>query len=119
MREDISPFQVKVRYIERGVVLDLSGIVNKSAQEPLLTLFEERRCDPEFVVFNFTGVTYINSQGISILIRIIKALLEPQSILLGYGVNSLQEKLFKAVGITRYISLYPDEYSILQRIGNA
>jgi len=118
VEDTANKMHVSLRQINDGISLDIKGEINKSAEETLLNIIDWSNTKPSFLIFNFKDTSYINSAGISIIIRLIRSSMEYDTIIFGHGINTLQEKLFKAVGITEYIIFYPDEYSILQRIKN-
>lgn len=68
------------------------------------------------MVLNFTGVPYINSLGIALLIRLVRTTAKAGNQTFAYGITPHYQKLFLMVGLTEYMMVYPDEYSILQRI---
>lgn len=111
--------RIHKRLIPHAVVLDLHGDLSKSSEEGLLGFhpweqgLEENR---RFLVLNLTGVPYINSMGIAVLIRIVRALSKVGSHSFAYGVTPHYQKLFRMVGLTAHLMIYPDEYSIIQRI---
>lgn len=112
-------FEVKVRPFEYGIILDLTGDMTKLSEEALLGLRGwEAGLDNEgkYVILNFTRVPYINSAGIAVLIRIVRAGLKGKFRAFGYGITPHFQKLFRMVGLTEYLMIYPDEYAVLQRI---
>src|SRR5690606_4340488 len=107
---------VSIRQIRSGISIDIQGEVTKYSEDTLLHAVDWSETSPDFIIFNFKDVAYINSAGISIIIRMIRSCIDNEILIFGHGISTLQEKLFKAVGITEYILFYPDEYSIMQRI---
>lgn len=112
-------FVVHRRSFEQGVVLDMEGDMTKKAVEVLLDarsweagLGEGKR----FLILNFTRVPYINSAGIAVLIRIVRAGLKGNYQTFAYGITPHFQKLFRMVGLTEYMMIYPDEYAVMQRI---
>ncbi|WP_166238538.1 STAS domain-containing protein [Paenibacillus turpanensis] len=103
---------------EQYAVIELVGELNKLAEETLLGVTDWKAVSNEVksIVFDFTRVEYINSAGISIVIRLIRSANDEGLLLFGFGINNLQEKLFRAVGISEYIMFYPDEFSIAERL---
>jgi anti-anti-sigma factor len=120
MSSEETRFRVETKLFAQGKIITMYGELTKQAEELMLNYpwDLELQNDHSNLVFDFTYVTYINSAGISILIRIVKPAIKSEYQLFAYGINSLQQKLFRAVGLTDYLMIYPDEYSILQRIEN-
>lgn len=111
-------FEVQVRSFDQGLILDMAGDLTKEAEELLLGLrdWEKGLDGKRYLVFNFTKVPYINSTGIAILIRIARAGPKGSFHSFAYGISPHFQKLFRMIGLTEYLMIYPDEYSILQRI---
>ena len=67
-----------------------------------------------FLLLDFTGVEYINSSGIAIIIQILIEGHQAGSRPLGiFGLSPHFHKVFGMVGINKYASLYEDEKSAL------
>jgi anti-anti-sigma factor len=112
-------FQVHIRYTEQSVIIDMGGDLSKQAEQELLklNLWEEGLADGrKYLILNFTQVPYINSLGIAVLIRIVRAGVKGGYQSFAFGVTPHYQKLFRMVGLTEYMMLYPDEYAIEQRI---
>jgi anti-anti-sigma factor len=114
-----SPFRIDVRQTPKALILDLHGDLSKQAEEGLLAFrnweqgLEQGRT---FLLLNLTGVHYINSMGIAVLIRLVRTLSRAGCQTFAYGVTPHYQKLFRMVGLTGYMMIYPDEYSVSQRI---
>ena len=112
-------FRLGKKITEYAVILELHGDLSKASEVELLGLYDWERGleqDKRFLVINFSNVPYINSIGIAVLIRIVRALSKTGIRTFGYGLSPHYQKLFRMVGLTGYMMIYPDEYSILQRI---
>lgn len=113
-------FRAEFRLLPGVLIVDMQGDLSKSADEGLLALrrWEEGlEGDRRYLVLNFAGVPYINSLGIAVLIRMVRAGAKGGYQTFAYGVTPHYQKLFRMVGLTEYMMIYPDEYSVMQRIG--
>jgi len=61
----------------------------------------------------------LHSSGIALLIRIVRAGRKAGYRTFAYGLTPHYQKLFRMVGLTEYMMIYPDEYTILARIEEA
>lgn len=114
-----NPFHMRVRPVPGGLVLDLSGDITKHAEEPLLQSRDWSQGLGEgrtYLIVNFTDVPAINSTGISLLIRLTRTGLKAGYKTFAYGLSTYYHKLFRMVGITEYMMVYPDEQTVLRRI---
>lgn len=114
-----SELVIKERSFSNGVILDLQGDVTKTAEEKLLHWrnWSDEASAGLRVVFNFTDVPYINSAGIAILIRIAQAAGKSGIMLYAFGVSNHYQKMFRLIGLNEFIMIFPDEYSLMQRLG--
>jgi len=105
------------RPFREGLILDLKGDLTKLAESSLLHGGQWARIpEGKFVlVLNFTEVEYINSAGIAVLIRLSQTAITSGLTLYGYGVNSHYQKMFRLIGLTEFIMIYPDEYALMLR----
>lgn len=108
-------FQVRMRVFEYGTILDMNGDMTKQAEEAMLGQQQWGSSGP-YLVLNFTNVPYINSAGIAVLIRIVRTGMKGSFRTFAYGIAPHFQKLFRMVGLTEYLMIYPDEYTVLQRI---
>lgn len=112
-------FQVRLRSFERGIILDMNGDMTKLAEEEMLGQRSWETglgASGPYLILNFTNVPYINSAGIAVLIRIVRAGMKGGFRTFAYGISPHFQKLFRMVGLTEYLMIYPDEYAVLQRI---
>lgn len=111
-------FQVRQRTFEYGIILDMDGDMTKQAEEAMLgqRAWETGLTHGPYLILNFTRVPYMNSAGIAVLIRIVRAGMKGGFRTFAYGITPHFQKLFRMVGLTEYLMIYPDEYAILQRI---
>lgn len=117
-----SSMMIHIRYVSSTVMaLDLQGDLTKPAEDQLLRMrnwqdgLEEQR---PYLILNLTQVPYINSAGIAVLIRLTRAGARGHFMTFAYGVTAHYEKLFRMVGLTESMMIYPDEHAILERIAS-
>jgi len=116
----MSEFHIGERFFAEGLILDLKGDVTKQAEDALLQWrkWEQALDGKRNLVLNFSDVPYINSAGIATLIRLIDACLKAGIDSYAFGLTSHYQKLFRVVGMTEFLMIYPDEYSLLKRFGD-
>lgn len=112
-------FRTSKRVLDNVIIYDVHGDLTKHAEETMLQLQQWERGLEDgrtILILNLTHVPYINSIGISILIRIVRTLIKAGCQTFVYGVSPHYQKLFGMVGLTEYMMIYPNEFAILQRI---
>lgn len=102
---------IAVRETERCIILDLTGDLNIQAEQKLLQLRDwEKGLGPgRHLVLNFTGVQYMNSYGIAILIRLGRACAKVGCPIAAYGLSYHYAKLLRMVGLTNLLSICSDQ----------
>lgn len=68
------------------------------------------------LVFDFTHLKFINSEGIGYLMEVHTYLVKSDKQLVIVGANAHVKDVFGAVGIREIISLYPDMDSFLKKL---
>ncbi|WP_274365985.1 STAS domain-containing protein [Paenibacillus thermotolerans] len=114
-----SELSVAVRELEHCTVLDLKGDLTKHAEDAVLGLrnwLQGLEGSKRALVLNLSQVPYVNSAGIAVLIRLVRYGTKARFHTYAFGVSSHYQKLFRMVGLTEYMAVYPDEFTVLQRI---
>ncbi len=108
---------IEEREFAGGVILDMKGDLTKGSEKILFLQREWAAVqgDGTNVILNFTEVTYINSAGIAVLIRLAQTGLKAGITLYAFGINAHYQKMFRLIGLTDYMMVYPDEYALMQR----
>ena len=111
--------KITVRETERYTLLALHGDLSKDAEETLLgarAWQDGLEGGKTALVLDFTGVPYINSAGIAVLIRLVRTGRKAGFRTYAFGVNAHYQKLFRMVGLTELMAIYPSEYAAAERI---
>jgi stage II sporulation protein AA (anti-sigma F factor antagonist) len=112
-------FRLTGRPFVGGLVLDLSGDITRAAEGQILQ-YRNWELGLEdggsYLVLNFTDVSYINSAGIACLIRLTRTGMKAGYHTFAYGLTPHYKKLFRMVGLTEHMMIYPDEYAVMRRI---
>jgi anti-sigma B factor antagonist len=95
-------------------VLGFSGDISSASKEAILAAYHGLDGAAAKVLLDFTGVDYINSSGIAIIIQMLLEAEKSGSRQIGiFGLSAHFQKVFTMVGITKYAALYPDESASL------
>lgn len=68
------------------------------------------------ILFDLTKLHYINSAGISLFIRFVREAQRKKFGTYAFGVSSHYQKIFRIVGLTAYLELFPDQYSAIETL---
>lgn len=98
-------------------VLAFSGDISSTSKEAVLGAYHHLNGSDAAVLLDFTGVDYINSSGIAIIIQMLMEANKSASKQIGiYGLTPHFQKVFTMVGINKYAALHGDENAALAGI---
>jgi anti-sigma B factor antagonist len=95
-------------------ILSFAGDISSASKDAILGVYHGLNGETSKILLDFTGVDYINSSGIAIIIQM---LLEAQKTgvqTVGiFGLSAHFQKVFTMVGINKYAALHKDEAAAL------
>ena len=96
----------------RVVVLDLVGDLRGDAQEGLEAAYADANArEPRTVVLNLTGVDYIDSTGIALLVGLLARARRDGRELSAYGLSDHYREIFAITRLSEFIHVHDDEPS--------
>lgn len=110
---------VAIRRVEDEVaVVDLRGEVTSFSEAALQQAYEEVTArGARRIVLNFEQVEYINSAGIGLLISIVTQARKLEQQLAIVWKNDHFRRIFKMVGLTKFVTLFDTEAAAVQGAG--
>lgn len=91
-------------------ILAFSGDISSASKELILGAYHALDGAAAKVLLDFSGVEYINSSGIAIIIQMLLEAGKSGSHAFGiFGLSPHFQKVFTMVGINKYAALYSDE----------
>lgn len=110
----VKPLEVAVRSEPGIAVLDLAGEINSFAEETLVAAFTRAEdTQPKAILLNFTGVEYINSTGIALIVSLLARARKSHRQLIVYGLSDHYQEIFQITRLSDFMSIYPNEQSAL------
>jgi anti-sigma B factor antagonist len=98
-------------------ILALSGDISSTSKDAILAAYHELSPSVAKVLLDFTGVEYINSSGIAIIIQLLLEASKSGSRAIGiFGLSGHFKKVFTMVGINKYATLLADEKAALSEM---
>jgi anti-sigma B factor antagonist len=95
-------------------VIDISGDVTAASEPALMSAYEEAgRQGARRIVLNFTGLDYMNSGGIGMLVTLLVRANRNRQPLAAYGLSAHYREIFELTRLDEAITIYPDERSAL------
>jgi anti-anti-sigma factor len=106
--------EAEVRKEPGATVLDLRGEINGFAEGALSAAYAEAEAgDPEVIMLNFTGVDYINSTGIALIVGLLAKARASGWPLLAYGLSDHYLEIFNITRLSDFMNVFPDEESAM------
>ncbi len=101
-------FEIKWDIKGKCPVIFLQGDITGDSSEKLHAAYEEikKEAAADTLIFDFNNSRYINSSGISSLIRILHIHQETNGKFIFTGLTEHMIKVFDIVGLTEYVTIY-------------
>jgi anti-anti-sigma factor len=112
------PFSAQVRQSLDLATIDLHGEINAFAESELAEAYvSAEEANPATIVLNFTDVSYINSTGIALIVGLLAQARKSRRRLVVFGLSDHYMEIFRITRLADFMSIYPDESSILSELG--
>lgn len=115
----MGPDQLKtdVRLNNGAAIIDLNGDIDGFAQDAIAAAYEAAlQTASGSIVLNFTGVHYVNSTGIALIISLIAQARRSGRRLLACGLSEHYAQIFEITRLTDFIGVFPDEAGALESL---
>lgn len=116
MPDEIS---VSLRPLGQVVVVDLAGDLTAFSEPTVLGAYKNAAGGARAILLNFTGVPYINSGGIAVVIDILTQARRSGHRILITGLTPHYAKVFTMVGVRKFAQFYGSEGEALEAAGRA
>lgn len=90
-------------------VLRFTGDITSASSDAVLGTYREISQTAKRILLDFSGVEYLNSSGIALVIQMMIAASKSGQAIQTFGLKPHFQKVFTMVGITKYTTLHPDE----------
>ena len=95
-------------------ILRFGGDIASTSREAVLGTYEALpRETTKLILLDFTGVDYINSSGIALVIQLLIQAANAGQTVCAFGLSAHFTKVFTMVGITKYARLFPNQAEAL------
>ena len=96
------------------VVLRFEGDIASTSKDAVLGAYQGLPKETaKLILLDFTGVEYINSSGIALVIQLLIEASNSGQKVYAFGLSPHFTKVFTMVGITKYANLYPNQAAAL------
>lgn len=106
---------VSVRLVNPSVsVMDITGEINAFAESTLMDAYNEATSKgARSIVLNFSGLEFMNSSGIGLLVTMLIRAQRQKQRLLAYGLGEHYQQIFELTRLNEAIAIFPDEAKAL------
>jgi stage II sporulation protein AA (anti-sigma F factor antagonist) len=114
-----SALELNIVPFDGGLSVTLKGDLDQQAEQKIRSVLDWEKGLGEgrrYLILNLHEVNFINSSGMALLIRIARTGRKQNFHTFICGASAHYQKLFRMVGLTEYVMLYPDNYAAMQRI---
>ena len=99
---------------DRTAVIDIRGDVTAASEQPLAAAYDEAtQSGAQALILNFTGLEYMNSSGIGMLVTLLVRANRQQQRLSAYGLTDHYRQIFELTRLDEAISIFDDEPAAL------
>jgi anti-sigma B factor antagonist len=103
---------MKVRTLGDVSVVDIEGDVTAGSEEVLMRAYEEAG-DVGAIVLNFSGLSYMNSGGIGLLVTLLVRVNRRAQRLLAFGLGDHYRQIFELTRLDEAVGIHDTQESAL------
>ena len=99
---------------ETASIVDIQGEVTGFAENTLMDAFMQASAgNARAIILNFTGLEYMNSSGIGLLVTVLIRAQRQRQRLLAYGLSEHYRQIFELTRLNEAIGIYSSEAEAL------
>jgi anti-sigma B factor antagonist len=102
---------MKVRVINPKLsIIDVAGDLNREAEGSLMAAYSEAAGpSTKAVIFNFSGLDFMNSGGIGLIVTLLIRMNRHKQHMLAYGLSEHYQHIFELTRLNEAIGIYDSE----------
>jgi anti-sigma B factor antagonist len=91
-------------------IVDISGDITAATEDTLMDAYARATTDEtRVIILNFSGLEYMNSGGIGLLVTLLVRANRAKQRLLAYGLNEHYHQIFELTRLDEAIAIYDSE----------
>lgn len=95
-------------------VLDIQGEINNASEPALMDAYNQACANGAgIILMNFSGLEYMNSSGIGLLVTLLIRVRRQNQRLLAFGLNDHYRQIFELTRLNEAIAIYESEEEAL------
>ena len=108
---------IDVRGLAGASVVDIDGDVTAGTEDVLMEAYGGERGDVTAVILNFTGLEYMNSGGIGLLVTLLVRANRQGQRLLAFGLSDHYRQIFELTRLDEAVGIHDTEAEALSAAG--
>jgi len=101
-------------------VIDILGDMTGFAEDTLMEAYgQATNGDGKTIILNFSGLEYMNSSGIGLLVTLLIRAQRQKHQLLAYGLSEHYQQIFELTRLNEAIGIYGDESAAMGAAGGS
>jgi anti-sigma B factor antagonist len=103
-----------VRTLPSAAIIDIQGEINAFAEPMLMDAFSQATAQgARAIILNFSGLEYMNSSGIGLLVTLLIRANRQKQRLLAYGLSQHYQQIFELTRLNEAIAIFDTEAETL------
>jgi anti-sigma B factor antagonist len=104
---------------DRASIVDLKGDVTGACEDTLMEAYNQASTDQtRAIIFNFSGLEYMNSGGIGLLVTLLVRANRQRQSIFAFGLSDHYRQIFELTRLDDAIGIYDSEEKALAAAGN-
>ncbi|HEY9087256.1 MAG TPA: STAS domain-containing protein [Anaerolineaceae bacterium] len=113
----VNVLEAHVRTMQGLACIDLMGEISAQAEDVLNRVYEEAvSANPGTILLNFTGVEYINSTGIALILNLLVKAGRSHRKLYSYGLSDHYREIFRITRLSDFMRIFSDENAAMAAV---
>jgi anti-sigma B factor antagonist len=101
---------MRVRVINPKLsIIDIVGDMTRDSETALMAAYGEVPATTKVILFNFTGLEYMNSSGIGLIVMLLIRINRQKQHMLAYGLTEHYQHIFELTRLSEAIGVYDSE----------
>ncbi|MFQ5813342.1 MAG: STAS domain-containing protein [Anaerolineae bacterium] len=102
---------------DKASIVDIQGEVTGSAENVLMDAYTQASTGgARDIILNFSGLEYMNSSGIGLLVTLLIRVQRQQQRLLAFGLSEHYQQIFELTRLNKAIGIYDTEAEALAAV---
>jgi len=110
---------MRVRIINPKLsIIDVVGDMTREAETALMDAYAQVPATTKSIIFNFTGLEYMNSSGIGLIVTLLIRINRQKQHMLAYGLTEHYQHIFELTRLNEAVGIYDSEAAAAAAAGS-